>query len=99
MESLLNELVLAAGPVIDIEYCALLLFDPDKHMINIRAMQGLSDKWLEFDFHLGESITGYTLANKKVQSIEDIASDPRRKYGDVDLEVKSMLSIPSTTPL
>jgi len=71
-----------------------LLAEPFEKIARPEMAAGGSDWWEGIEVTVGENITGQAIADKKVDVVNDLTADSRRKYERTDREVKSMVCLP-----
>ncbi len=97
IEDILKLIVTVTAEVMGFKICSLMLLNPEKKELTIRATQSISNKYLHKPpVKLGEGIAGrVALENRPIVS-PDVREDPRYFYQEIAREegLCSLLSLP-----
>jgi signal transduction protein with GAF and PtsI domain len=97
LEDMLKLIVTITAEVMDSKICSLMLLDPKKQELNIKATQSISKDYINKNsLKVGEGIAGRVALENKPAAVENILSCEDYKYKDIALKegLVSMLSVP-----
>ncbi|MBM3709200.1 MAG: GAF and ANTAR domain-containing protein [Actinobacteria bacterium] len=97
LEDILKLIVTVTAEVMGSKICSLMLLDPEKKELNIKATQSISKEYINKNpLRLGEGIAGKVALGNKPVAAENILENENYKYKDIALKegLVSMLSVP-----
>ena len=97
LEDILKLIVTVTAEVMGSKICSLMLLDPEKKELNIKATQSISKEYINKNpLKLGEGIAGKVALNNKPMAVENIFENEHYKYKDIASRegLASMLSVP-----
>lgn len=97
LEDILKLIVAVTAEVMGSKICSLMLLDPDKKELTIKATQSMSKDYLtKKPIMLGEGISGKVALENKPMFVSNILEDEYYKYKDIGSKegLVSMLSVP-----
>ncbi len=98
VEELLRLIVHVTAEIMNSKICSLMLLDPDKKELVVRATQSVSESYNKKpNLKLGEGIAGIVARDNKPMCILDIREDPR--YLNRDIAIKESLCSLASVPL
>jgi GAF domain-containing protein len=98
VEELLRLIVSVTAEIMHSKICSLMLVDPDKKELVVRATQSISDAYNKKpNIKLGEGIAGRVAQENKLTCVLDVREDSR--YVNIDIAVKEGLVSLASVPL
>ena len=98
LEELLRLVVSVTAEIMHSKICSLMLVDPDKKELMVRATQSISDAYNKKpNIKLGEGIAGRVAQENKLACVLDVREDPG--YLNRDIAVKEGLVSLASVPL
>lgn len=98
LEELLRLIVSVTAEIMNSKICSLMLVDPEKKELVVRATQSISDAYNKKpNIKLGEGIAGMVAQENKIVCILDVREDSR--YLNRDIAVKEGLVSLASVPL
>ena len=98
LEELLRLVVQVTAEIMNSKISSLMLLDPDKKALVVKATQSISEAYNKKpDILLGEGIAGVVAQNNKAICILDVKTDPR--YLNQDIAIKEGLCSLDCVPL
>ncbi len=98
LEELLRLIISVTAEIMNSKICSLMLLDPDKKELVIRATQSISEAYNKKpNIKLGEGIAGIVAQENKLACILDVKKDSR--YLNRDIAVKEGLASLASVPL
>ena len=97
LEDILKLIVTVTAEVMDSKICSLMLLDPKKQELTIKATQSMSREYINKNpLRPGEGIAGKVIVEKKPIAVERIMDDENYKYKNIAVKegLTSMLSVP-----
>ena len=97
LEDMLKLIVTITAEVMGSKICSLMLLDPKKQELNIKATQSISKEYINKNpLKVGEGIAGRVALENKPAAVENILVSEDYKYKDIALKegLVSMLSVP-----
>ncbi len=97
LEDILKLIVAVTAEVMGSKICSLMLLDPEKNELAIKATQSMSKEYLsKKPIKLGEGISGKVALENKPMVVSNILEDEDYKYKDIGSKegLVSMLSVP-----
>jgi len=97
LEDILKLIVAVTAEVMGSKICSLMLLDPEKRELTIKATQSMSREYLnKSPLKLGEGIAGKVALENKPIVVSNILEDEDYKYKDIGSKegLVSMLSVP-----
>lgn len=97
LEDILKLIVAVTAEVMGSKICSLMLLDPEKKELTIKATQSMSREYLnKSPLKLGEGISGKVALENKPMVVSNILEDEDYKYKDIGSKegLVSMLSVP-----
>lgn len=97
LEDILNLIVTVTAEVMHSKICSIMLLDPKKNELMIKATQSISKEYINKNpLKLGEGIAGKVALENKPIAVYDIMNDEAYKYKDIARKEKlySMLCVP-----
>lgn len=97
LEDILRIIVTVTAKMVDSKICSLMLLDPDKKELVIKATQSISEEYLKKpNVKLGEGIVGIVARDNKPIYVPDVRKDPRYKNQEIARKehLCSLLSLP-----
>ncbi|MBM3707340.1 MAG: GAF and ANTAR domain-containing protein [Actinobacteria bacterium] len=97
LEDILKLIVTVTAEVMGSKICSLMLLDPEKKELNIKATQSISKEYINKNpLKLGEGIAGKVALNNEPIAAVNILENESYKYKDIALKegLVSMLSVP-----
>lgn len=100
LEHLLSLIVNLTAELIQCDICSVMILDPEKKTLTVRATQSLDKEYLaKGPLKLNESLSGGALLKQKSLQWKDVTKEPKFHYMAIAkrLGLKSLLSIPMMT--
>jgi signal transduction protein with GAF and PtsI domain len=100
LEHLLSLIVNLTAELIQCDICSIMILDPEKDTLTVRATQSLDKEYLaKGPLKLNESLSGLVLGRRKSMQWEDVTQEPKFRYLSMAkrMGLKSLLSIPMMT--
>jgi GAF domain-containing protein len=98
LEELLRLIVQVTAEIMNSKICSLMLLDPEKNELVVRATQSISERYNKKpNIKLGEGIAGLVAQDNKPICILDVKKDPR--YLNQDIAEKEGLHSLASVPL
>ena len=97
LEDILKLIVAITAEVMDSKICSLMLLDPGKQELTIKATQSISKEYINKNpLKPGEGIAGKVVIENKPVAVENIMENEQYKYKDIAIKegLVSMLSVP-----
>ncbi len=95
LDELLRLIVNVTAEVMNSKVCSLMLLDPDKKELVIKATQSVSEEYNKKpNVKLGEGISGEAASENKVICVLDVKKDPRYRNRDI-AEKEGLFSLAS----
>jgi signal transduction protein with GAF and PtsI domain len=97
LEDILKLIVTVTAEVMDSKICTLMLLDPGKKELAIKATQSISKEYINKNpLRLGEGIAGKVAVENKSESIYNISESKDYKYHDIAKKegLTSLLCVP-----
>jgi signal transduction protein with GAF and PtsI domain len=97
LEDILKLIVTVTAEVMGSKICSLMLLDPEKKELNIKATQSISKEYINKNpLKLGEGIAGKVALKNEPIAVVNILDNENYKYKDIALKegLVSMLSVP-----
>jgi GAF domain-containing protein len=97
LEELLRLIVSVTAEIMNSKICSLMLVDPDKKELVVRATQSISDAYNKKpNIKLGEGIAGIVAQENKLACVLDVKKDARYVNRDIALKegLVSLASVP-----
>ncbi len=97
LEDILKLIVTVTAEVMGSKICSLMLLDPVKKELSIKATQSMSREYLNKEpLKLGEGIAGKVVLENKPMMVENIQEAEEYKFKDIGMKegLVSMLSVP-----
>ena len=97
LEDILKLIVTVTAEVMDSKICTLMLLDPKKKQLVIKATQSISREYINKNpLRLGEGIAGKVAVENKPESIYNISENEDYKYHDIAKRegLASLLCVP-----
>ncbi|MDY0004412.1 MAG: GAF domain-containing protein, partial [Polyangia bacterium] len=76
-DEVLDEILALAKEALRFETCAVLLLEPDREHLVLRAAHGYRDDWRELRIPVGRGITGEAVKTGAPVVVQDVRADPR----------------------
>ncbi len=93
----LKTIVNIVADVMNFKICSVMLYNPQKEELSIKATQSLSENYINKpNLKVGESLSGMAIKEKKPITAIDVTKHPRYKYPEIAKKegLKSMLAVP-----
>lgn len=98
LEELLRLIVQVTADIMNSKICSLMLLDPDKKELAVRATQSISEDYNKKpNVKLGQGIAGLVAEHNKLITVLDVKDDPR--YLNRDIAIKERLHSLACVPL
>ncbi len=97
LDDILKLIVTVTAETMSSKICSLMLLDPEKKHLTIKATQSISKEYINKNpLKLGEGIAGKVALENKPIAVENILESENYKYKDIALKesLVSMLSVP-----
>lgn len=97
LDDILKLIVTVIAEAMDSKICSLLLLDPKKNELEVKATQSISDKYNKKpNIKLGQGIAGAVAKTGQPMSVYDITNEERYINREIALQenLKSLLSVP-----
>lgn len=97
LEDILKLIVATTAEVMDSKICSLMLLDPEKQELTIKATQSISKEYINKNpLKPGEGIAGKVILENRPVAVENIVENEQYKYKDIAIKegLVSMLSVP-----
>lgn len=97
LEHLLGLIVNLTSELVNCDICSIMILDPEKNNLSVRATQSLDSEYLQKrPIPVEKSLSGMALVNKKTMQWEDVTKESRFQYLPMAkrLGLKTLLSIP-----
>jgi len=97
LEDILKLIVATTAEVMDLKICSLMLLDPEKQELTIKATQSISKEYINKNpLKPGEGIAGKVVIENRPIAVENIVENEHYKYKDIAIKegLISMLSVP-----
>ena len=97
LEDILKLIVTITAEVMGLKICSLMLLDPEKQELTIKATQSISKEYINKNpLKNGEGIAGKVVIENKPIAVENILDDEHYKYKNIAIKegLTSMLSVP-----
>jgi signal transduction protein with GAF and PtsI domain len=97
LDAILQQVVHMTAQLVGSKICSLMLYDPKKDELLIRATQSLSVDYKEKPpLKVGQSVSGMVLKKRQAIQVADVTKDPRYGYPAIARQVglRSLLSVP-----
>jgi len=97
LDDILKLIVTITAEVMGSKICSLMLLDPEKKHLTIKATQSISKEYINKNpLKVGEGIAGKVVQENAPFAIENITESENYKYKDIALKegLSSMLSVP-----
>ncbi|MBM3705919.1 MAG: GAF and ANTAR domain-containing protein [Actinobacteria bacterium] len=97
LDDILKLIVTITAEVMGSKICSLMLIDPQKQELTIRATQSISKEYINKNpLKIGEGIAGRVVLEKKAVAVENIIESEHYKFKDIAVRegLVSMLAVP-----
>ncbi len=97
LEEILHLIVSVTAEMMDSKICSIMLLNPERGELEIKATQCLSPDYLKKpNLKVGESISGRVVQEKRAISVRDVTANGEYRYPEVARRegLRSLLSVP-----